>query len=88
MGEKIDRFLLESLEAACTAVFLQKHDKAPFVALATRKLDMVKIFLQIAWEIKAVNTIKYAQLSEKLSEAGKMLGGWYGQLMRQNPAPK
>ncbi|MEK7125051.1 MAG: four helix bundle protein [Patescibacteria group bacterium] len=48
---------------------------------------MTKVFLQIAWEIKAINTSKYAKLSEKLNEAGRMLGGWYGQLMKRNSVP-
>ncbi len=86
LGEKIDKFLLDSLEAASAAGFLVKEEKIPFVGLAIRKLDMAKIFLQIAWEVKAIDTNKYSTLSVKLDEVGKMLGGWKGQLIKQNPA--
>jgi len=88
LGEKIDRFLLESFEAACSAVFLSGQEKITFVRLAIRKLDMVKIFLQIAWEIKTIDTNKYSTLSLKLDEAGRMLGGWRGQLIKQNSSLK
>jgi hypothetical protein len=84
IGEKIDKFLLESLESACSAGFLSGQEKIPFVRLSIKKLDMVKIFLQIAWEIKALDTNKYCTLSVKLDEVGRMLGGWHGQLIKQN----
>lgn len=35
-----------------------------------------KFFLQIAWEIKALDNKKYIMLSECLNEIGRMLGGW------------
>jgi hypothetical protein len=37
---------------------------------------LLKFFLQVAWEIKALDNKKYIRLSEKLDEIGKMLGGW------------
>jgi hypothetical protein len=36
------------------------------------------------WEIKAIDTKKFIALSEPLTEAGKQLGGWHGQLAKQN----
>jgi len=37
---------------------------------------LLKFFLRISWEIKAVDNKKYIALSERLDEIGKMLGGW------------
>ncbi len=84
LGEKIDYLMIEALEASCAASFSQKSEKIPHVSNAIRKLDTVKVLLQIAWETKALNTQKYTQLSEKLDQVGKMLGGWHGQLIKQN----
>jgi hypothetical protein len=42
----------------------------------------------ILWETKSLDTKKYAALSIKVDEAGKMLGGWSGQLAKQNSPPK
>ena len=40
------------------------------------------------WEIKALETKKYIALSEPLVTAGKQLGGWHGQLIKQNSPTK
>lgn len=66
------------------ASFLQKQDKQPYVKKSIVSLDALKFFLLVAWEIKAIDTKKYVALSEPLSIAGKMLGGWHGQLIKQN----
>ena len=36
------------------------------------------------WEIKGIDNKKYIILSEPLLEAGKMLGGWHGQVVKNN----
>jgi len=40
------------------------------------KLDTLKFFTQLAWEGKLIPHDKYIELSAKLEEIGKMLGGW------------
>lgn len=64
------------------AGFLDKNQKLPYVQKAIIKLDLLKFFLQVAWEIKALDNKKFILLSEKLNEIGKMLGGWNRQLNR------
>ncbi len=51
--------------------------------LAIRKLDTINVLLIILYETKSLDTKKFIALSEKLEEIGRMLGGWYGQLMKQ-----
>jgi len=46
------------------------------VQRASTKLDALKFFLQIAWELKVLDNKQYLRLSEPLNEVGKMLGGW------------
>lgn len=41
----------------------------------------------VLWEIKALDDKKYIALSAGIDEMGKMLGGWNGQLIKQN-SPK
>lgn len=38
----------------------------------------------ILWEAKSLDNKKYIALSVKIDEVGKMLGGWKGQLDKQN----
>jgi len=51
-------------------------------------MDALKVFLLILWEAKSFDDKKYIALSLKLDEAGKMLGGWNGQLTKQNSLAK
>src|SRR3989344_3267272 len=70
--------------ATATAAFLPKTEKIPWVRLAIRKMDTMKILLSILWETKSLDNKKYIALSEKIDEIGKQLGGWNGQLLKQN----
>lgn len=80
LGQKIDTFIVEIIEAISIAVFLKPEEKLPYVRLAIRKNDILKIFLMILWETKSLDDKKYITLSEKVNEIGRMLGGWEGNL--------
>ena len=58
------------------AAYSDKIEKLISLKDASVKLDLLKFFLQIAWEIRSLDNKKYIQLSERLDEIGKMLGGW------------
>ena len=72
------------MEAVASASFLLKEEKLPWVRLATRKTDTLKILLMVLWETKSLQNKKYIALSLQLDEIGKMLGGWNGQIVKQN----
>src|SRR3989344_1175082 len=76
LGQKIDDLFLEVIENVVKAGYSDKAEKEIFLKRASVKLDLLKFFLQVAWEIKSVDNKKYISLSEKLNEVGKMLGGW------------
>ncbi len=75
---------MELIESVVTASFLKKEEKLPYVRLAIRKSDTLKIFLMILWETKSLDDKKYIMLSEKLNEIGRNLGGWSGSLTKKN----
>jgi hypothetical protein len=84
LGQRIDTFFIEAMEAIALAGFLSPQEKQPYVRLAIRKIDTVKILLLILWETKSLDSGKYAALSVRVDEVGRMLGGWNGQLSKQN----
>jgi hypothetical protein len=89
LGKRVDIILIEIIEAIAIASFLSREEKLPYVRLAIRKTDTLKIFLMILWETKSLDNSKYIQLSEKVSEIGRMLGGWNGNLSaKQNSSNK
>lgn len=84
LGQRIDNVFIELIEAIATASFLTRTEKLPYVRRAIQKTDTVKILLMILWEAKSLDNKKYIALSVKIDEIGKMLGGWNGQLSKQN----
>lgn len=84
LGTRVDALYIDVIEAVSAAAFLSREEKIPYVRLAMRKVDALKLLLMILWETKSLDTKKYAALSEKMDEIGKMLGGWSGQLHKQN----
>ncbi|MFH0952642.1 MAG: four helix bundle protein [Patescibacteria group bacterium] len=78
---------IETIEAIATASFLVRTEKLPYVRRAIQKTDTLRLLLMILWETKSLDNKKYIVLSVKLDEIGKMLGGWNGQLTKQN-SPK
>lgn len=80
LGGKIDTYFTDTIEYIVSAIYLPRERKGASIQAAIAKLDTLKLFLQIAWEIKALDTKKYQILSEKLYEIGKMLGGWNRQV--------
>jgi len=73
---------IELAELIFTAGFSAKEDKAVIIKKASLKLDLLKFFIQIAWELKAIDNKKFAELSSPLIEIGRMLGGWQRQLIK------
>jgi hypothetical protein len=80
LGLKIDSLLIEIIEGIAIASFLNKTEKLPWINFSIRKLDTLKILLMVLWETKSLDNKKYINLSTKLDEIGKMLGGWSGQV--------
>ncbi|MBL7156492.1 MAG: four helix bundle protein [Candidatus Pacebacteria bacterium] len=82
LGSKIDSLFIEITESVFLASYSKKQQKLSFILKASTKLDLLKFFFQIAWEIKAIDNKKYITLSERLDEIGKMLGGWNKQIQK------
>lgn len=58
-------------------------EKSIHLKKASDKLDLLKFFLKIMWEIKALDNKKYLRISEFLAEIGRMLGGWIKKMKTQ-----
>ncbi|OGZ30502.1 MAG: hypothetical protein A2931_00250 [Candidatus Niyogibacteria bacterium RIFCSPLOWO2_01_FULL_45_48] len=82
LGEKIDEYFIQIIELLFIASYLVKQEKIPYLRRASVKLDSLKLFLRISWELKVLDNKKFILLSEHLDEMGKMLGGWERQLTK------
>jgi hypothetical protein len=87
LGGKIDLLFIEVLESLFAASYLIKEQKQPHLQRAAQKLDLLKFFLQLSWECKALDIKKFVNISELTIEIGRMLGGWQKQVItKANPA--
>ncbi|MEQ1561640.1 MAG: four helix bundle protein [Nitrospira sp.] len=43
---------------------------------AITRFDVLKFFVQLAWESKLFSTDKYSDFTSRLEEIGRQLGGW------------
>jgi hypothetical protein len=80
LGSKIDEVFLNAIEYTFLASYASKIEKLSLVDRAISRTDLIKLLLMLAWEIKALDTNKYTQISLELDEIGKMLGGWKKQI--------
>lgn len=86
LGTKIDRSLIETAELLFVARYLSKEQKLPYLQKANTRLDVAKFFLQILWDVNALDNQKYIVLSEKLDEVGRQLGAWVNGMKSKPPA--
>lgn len=86
IGVKIDDSFISFLELVFRAAFAHdKFEKLSLVSQAVGKGDLLKFFLQIAWEHKIINHTNYGELIVRLDEVGRMLGGWRKSLQEKTP---
>lgn len=83
LGIKIENLFTETLELTLFSGYSPKTQKLAMVYKANIKLDALKFFLKILWEIKALDNKKYILISQPLAEIGKMFGGWIKQLQKE-----
>ncbi len=65
--------LLKCLLAACET---SGSDKENHLKNASLQLETVKVFIRLAYDLRAVDRKAYIHLQEILQEIGRMLGGW------------
>ncbi len=68
--------ILEIIKLIFFAANLPKEEKFNVLQKANLKVNLVKILIRLAMEVKALDNKKYIQLQKELQEIGKMLGGW------------
>jgi hypothetical protein len=76
LGQKCEQYILEILECIILASQLPKSEKLPILEKASSKLNILRILIRLAKEIKALDNKKYLTSEKHLDEIGRMLGGW------------
>lgn len=87
LGVKIDAIATDLIELLLLAGYAGSDKKYALVAQAAAKLDLLKFFLQVAWEVRCLDHKKYAALSVPLNDIGKEIGSWQKYLQTKQPPP-
>lgn len=91
-GARIENHFLDLLELIYKAYYSPLENKSGKIVECISKNDIIKYLLQIAFENKFVKEKEYLELSGKLQEIGKILGGWKNsvetKLGKQKPPTK
>jgi len=76
LGQKCENMVLDILELIINALQIPLRQKLKMLEEASIKLNMLRIFIRLAKDVRALDFKKYLTLQEKINEIGKMLGGW------------
>lgn len=86
LGARIENKFLDLMELTYLAYFTEKERKKEKILNCIFVLDTIKFLILVTWEGRLISNKQYQEISLKLEEIGKMLGGWKKSL--DNPEKK
>lgn len=85
LGSKIDEVFLHAIEYCFLASYSKYPEKLLLVDRCIARVDLLKLLIQLALDVKALDTKKYEKIARALYDTGRMLGGWRRQLIQKTP---
>ncbi len=76
LWQRCENLILEILEGILLASQLRKAQKLEPLEQVSVKLNVLRVFLRLAKDLKIMDLKKYGLLEEMVDEIGRMLGGW------------
>jgi len=67
---------LDVLEGILKASAQYKQNKLTSLNETSVHLNMLRIFIRLARDIKLIDSNKYVRIQQQIDEIGRMLGGW------------
>lgn len=84
IGARIENKFLDLLELSYTAYYSKKENKEEKISDCIFILDKLKFLITVAWEAKFISNKHFEEITLKLEEIGRMLGGWKNKLNSKN----
>lgn len=76
IGQRCENHILDLIEQTIKASKSRRENKQAVLYEISLKLDILKIFIRLMKEIRAIDLKKYTFFQGYINEIGKMLGGW------------
>ncbi|NIT04537.1 diversity-generating retroelement protein Avd [Candidatus Saccharibacteria bacterium] len=71
-----ENLILDILEGIASAGQTSKDNKLVILERVSRKLNVLRIVVRLAKDVKAIDNHKYLHLENLIDDIGRMLGGW------------
>ncbi len=76
LWQRSENLILDLLEGILLASQLPRAEKLPYLEKVSVKLNVLRLFLRLTKDAKALELKKVILLQEIVDEIGRMLGGW------------
>ena len=76
LSVNIEDSILDLIQLISNASFANQTDKAKILNEASCRVDFLKLFFRLCYELRIIDQKKYFLFEEKILEIGKMIGGW------------
>jgi hypothetical protein len=76
LWQRCENLVLDVLEELLLASQVPKAHKLEPLRRASINLDLLRVLLRLARDVKAIGLTQYVRTQQTIDEAGRMLGGW------------
>ncbi|MBU6321304.1 MAG: four helix bundle protein [Patescibacteria group bacterium] len=76
LWQQCENGLLAVIEDILYASQSGPREKLPMLEKASARLNILRVFVRLAKDVKAIDGKKYVAIEQDLDEIGRMLGGW------------
>ena len=74
--ERCETVALNIIQGILRASGLRGRDKTPTLEEVSLNLNLLRVFIRLLKDVKAIDSKKYITLESAVDEIGRMLGGW------------
>ena len=74
--QKCESLMLEVIEGILCAGQASKTERLPVLEKTSAKLNLLRVFIRLMKDTKAIDGKKYIILETAIDEIGRQLGGW------------
>lgn len=86
--EKVENYIIEILELILQTNGTGRVEKLPLLEAMSIKLNILRIFIRLMKDTRALDNRKYVTLQEIIDEIGRMLGGWIKSTRGENQSSR
>ena len=73
---RVEQANLDVIEGILHANALYKQEKIEVLRKTSINLNMLRVYVRLAKDIKRIDLKKYSGVQQEIDEIGRMLGGW------------